>query len=55
MPARELEALLLVWGLREGWEDEEKAEEAEWDGHLPGGTGRFSGVVGVQEFGADGG
>ncbi|RMY67963.1 hypothetical protein D0863_07437 [Hortaea werneckii] len=55
MPARELEALLLVWGLREGWEDEEKAEEAEWDGHLPGGTGRFSGVVGVQGFGADGG
>ncbi|KAI6809947.1 hypothetical protein KC332_g12541 [Hortaea werneckii] len=45
MPARELEALQLVWGLREGWDDKEKAEEAEWDGHLPGGTGRFSGVV----------
>ncbi|RMY02705.1 hypothetical protein D0868_07842 [Hortaea werneckii] len=45
MPARELEALQLVWGLREGWDDKEKAEEAEWDGQYPGGTGRFSGVV----------
>lgn len=45
MPARELEALQFVWGLREGWDDKEKAEEAEWDGHFPGGTGRFSGVV----------
>ncbi|KAI7215553.1 hypothetical protein KC333_g5373 [Hortaea werneckii] len=45
MPARELEALQLVWGLREGWDDQEKAEEAEWDGQYPGGTGRFSGVV----------
>ncbi|KAI7540727.1 hypothetical protein KC331_g9001 [Hortaea werneckii] len=45
MPARELEALQFVWGLREGWDDKEKAEEAEWDGQYPGGTGRFSGVV----------
>ncbi|KAI6908104.1 hypothetical protein KC334_g4755 [Hortaea werneckii] len=45
MPARELEALQFVWGLREGWDDKEKAEEAEWDGQYPGGTRRFSGVV----------
>ncbi|RMZ11116.1 hypothetical protein D0860_03546 [Hortaea werneckii] len=54
MPARELEALQLMWGLREGWDDKEKAEEAEWDGHLPGGTGRFSGVVYKQTPATDG-
>ncbi|KAK4545368.1 hypothetical protein LTR36_003548 [Oleoguttula mirabilis] len=45
MPWRELNALQLAWGLTEGWQDTMKAEEAEWDGFLPGGTGRFSGVV----------
>ncbi|KAK5128875.1 hypothetical protein LTR85_000208 [Meristemomyces frigidus] len=45
MPWRELNALQLAWGLTQGWQDREKAEEAEWDGLLPGGTGRFSGVV----------
>lgn len=45
MPWRELNALQLGWGLTEGWQDRQKAEEAEWDGCLPGGTGRFSGVV----------
>ncbi|GAB1743563.1 hypothetical protein NU219Hw_g492t1 [Hortaea werneckii] len=54
MPAHELEALQLVWGLREGWDDKEKAEEAEWDGHLPGGTARFSGVVSKDTSGTDG-
>ncbi|GAB7359913.1 hypothetical protein MBLNU230_g7440t1 [Neophaeotheca triangularis] len=45
MPMRELTVLKKAWGLREGWEDAEKAEEATYDGMLPGGTGRFSGVV----------
>ncbi|KAF2843493.1 hypothetical protein M501DRAFT_1006046 [Patellaria atrata CBS 101060] len=45
MPDSELERLAAVWDLREGWDDAEKAEEAKFDGLLPGGTGRFSGVV----------
>lgn len=45
MPQRELDALLFAWGLTEGWEDREKAEEAEYDGLLAGGTGRFSGTI----------
>lgn len=45
IPNRELVALLLAWGLREGWEDREKAEQAEYDGLLPGGTGRVSGTI----------
>ncbi|KAF2162180.1 hypothetical protein M409DRAFT_69384 [Zasmidium cellare ATCC 36951] len=45
IPNRELVALLLAWGLREGWADQEKAEESEYDGLLPGGTGRLSGVI----------
>ncbi|KAF2485743.1 hypothetical protein BDY17DRAFT_294162 [Neohortaea acidophila] len=45
MPPREMNALLFAWGFTEGWQDAAKAEEAEFDGFLPGGTGRFSGVV----------
>ena len=45
MPQRELDALQFAWGLSEGWEDSAKAEEAEFDGLFPGGTGRFSGIV----------
>jgi len=45
MPQRELDALQYAWNLRPGWQDAAKAEDAEWDGYLPGGTGRFSGVV----------
>jgi len=45
MPWRELNALQLAWGLSQGWQDRDEAEKAEWDGFLPGGTGRFSGVV----------
>ncbi|KAK5138526.1 hypothetical protein LTR08_000114 [Meristemomyces frigidus] len=45
MPWRELNALQLAWGLTTGWADRERAEDVEWDGLLPGGTGRFSGVV----------
>ena len=45
VPQRELDALLFAWGLRAGWQDRAKAEETEFDGLLPGGTGRVSGVV----------
>ena len=45
LPPAELEALERVWGLREGWEDADKAMEPMFDGELAGGTGRFSGVV----------
>lgn len=45
IPWRELNALLFAWGLTEGWQDRSKAEKPEFDGFLPGGTGRFSGIV----------
>jgi hypothetical protein len=45
MSRRELNALSFAWGLREGWDDEAKAEEVEYDGLLKGGTGRISGTV----------
>jgi len=38
-------ALKYAWALTEGWEDRELAKDAEFDGHSPGGTGRFSGVL----------
>lgn len=45
LPDRERSALQFAWGLTHGWEDGEKAEDAEFDGLLPGGTGRFSGRI----------
>ncbi|KAK0335606.1 hypothetical protein LTR91_008230 [Friedmanniomyces endolithicus] len=45
MPLREVDAMHLVWGFREGWEDGVKAAEAEFDGLARGGTGRISGTV----------
>lgn len=45
IPQHELDAMRYAWGLRIGWQDREKAEEAEFDGCAPGGTGRVSGVV----------
>ena len=45
IPQRELDAMRYAWGLRVGWQDREKAEEAEFDGFKPGGTGRVSGVI----------
>ncbi|KAK4986567.1 hypothetical protein LTR66_007832 [Elasticomyces elasticus] len=45
MSERELEALQRAWGMRSGWSDIKKAEEATFDGMLPGGTGRFSGRI----------
>ncbi|TKA73578.1 hypothetical protein B0A55_07918 [Friedmanniomyces simplex] len=49
MPQRELDALQLVWGLREGWEDGVMAQEAEFDGLASGGTGRITGTIRVVE------
>ncbi|KAL9089824.1 MAG: hypothetical protein Q9165_005618 [Trypethelium subeluteriae] len=51
MPDSELNALLLAWGMRTGWGDAEKEEEAEFDGCAKGGTGRFSGEVKRDEAG----
>ncbi|KAK5726770.1 hypothetical protein LTR15_002659 [Elasticomyces elasticus] len=45
MPVRELNALQVLWRLREGWEDAVEAEEPEFDGLLRGGTGRVSGTI----------
>ena len=45
IPQTELNALQFAWGLTEGWSDPAMAEEAEYDGLLPGGTGRFSGTI----------
>lgn len=41
----ELAALDAGWNLRTGWEDAEAARAVEFDGLLPGGTGRFTGVI----------
>ncbi|KAI2480078.1 FBOX domain containing protein [Pyrenophora tritici-repentis] len=41
----ELAALGAGWNLQTGWEDKEAARAVEFDGLLPGGTGRFTGVV----------
>ena len=45
MPHRERYALQFGWGLTQGWRDTRKAEDVEFDGLLPGGTGRFSGAI----------
>ncbi|KAH6644529.1 hypothetical protein C7974DRAFT_383727 [Boeremia exigua] len=42
---RELAALDAGWNLRVGWDDAGAAHAVEFDGLLPGGTGRFSGTV----------
>jgi hypothetical protein len=41
----ELAALDAGWNLRAGWEDAEEARAVEFDSLLPGGTGRFSGII----------
>jgi hypothetical protein len=41
----ETDALHHAWGMTVGWSDAKLAEEAEYDGYLAGGTGRFSGSV----------
>ncbi|KAH9819872.1 F-box domain-containing protein [Teratosphaeria destructans] len=45
MEQRELDALQFAWGMTCGWSDFAKAEEAQYDGYLRGGSGRFSGVI----------
>lgn len=41
----ELAALNAGWDLETGWKDQDEARAVEFDGLLPGGTGRFTGVV----------
>lgn len=41
----ELAVLDAAWNLRAGWDDADAARAVEFDGLLPGGTGRFSGKV----------
>jgi len=43
--AWELTALEAGWNLQTGWDDKEAARAVEFDGLLPGGTGRFTGIV----------
>lgn len=43
--AMELAALEAGWALQTGWTDAEAAHAAEFDGCLPGGTGRFTGKL----------
>jgi hypothetical protein len=43
--ANELAALNAGWYLETGWKDTEEATAPEFDGCLPGGTGRFTGEV----------
>ncbi|KAH0000754.1 hypothetical protein KCU78_g15221, partial [Aureobasidium melanogenum] len=45
MSEHEMDALHHAWGMTMGWSDAKLAEEAEYDGYLAGGTGRFSGSV----------
>lgn len=41
----ELVALNAAWDLETGWPDEEEARAVEFDGLLPGGSGRITGIV----------
>ncbi|RAR06405.1 hypothetical protein DDE82_000265 [Stemphylium lycopersici] len=41
----ELGALDAGWNLRTGWDDRDEARAVEFDGLLPGGTGRFTGTI----------
>ena len=43
--AEELATLYAGWNLEAGWKDGDEAKAAQFDGLLPGGTGRFTGVV----------
>jgi len=45
MSYRQQLALSLAWGLQMGWDEPNAAEDAAFDGFLPGGSGRFSGTV----------
>lgn len=43
--ASEIAALRAAWGLETGWRDTDAAQGPEFDGLLPGGTGRYSGII----------
>lgn len=47
IPLHEEEALQNGWGMLLGWEDADEVEAPTFDGCLPGGTGRFSGLVSI--------
>jgi hypothetical protein len=50
----ELAALDDGWNLRTGWDDSEEAHAVEFDSLLPGGTGRFTGIIRRSDRMADG-
>jgi len=45
----EMAALYAGWNMHQGWEDWEATQAPMFDGCLPGGSGRFSGVVRVED------
>jgi hypothetical protein len=47
--ALEMAALSAGWHMQQGWEDKEAAQAPTFDGYAPGGTGRFSGIVRVED------
>lgn len=47
--AEELATLYAGWSLETGWNDDDEAKAAEFDGLLPGGTGRFTGTVSIDD------
>lgn len=49
MSAEELAMLNVAWDMEDGWKDADEAKAVEFDGLLPGGTGRFTGVVHARE------
>ena len=49
MRADELATLYAGWSLEAGWRNEEEASAVEFDGLMPGGTGRFSGTVSADD------
>ncbi|KAJ4288402.1 hypothetical protein N0V90_011637 [Kalmusia sp. IMI 367209] len=46
---RELVTLYAGWNLETGWKDKNEAKAPQFDGVLPGGTGRFTGIVRAED------
>ncbi|KAH0543230.1 hypothetical protein FGG08_002394 [Glutinoglossum americanum] len=49
LPEQDLQKLQGAWGFEEGWVDDFAAADNAEDGQLPGGTGRFRGVIDVND------
>jgi hypothetical protein len=47
--AEELATLYAGWSLEAGWKDEDLATASQYDGLLPGGTGRFTGTLRAED------